>query len=75
MRTGQEYPDVYSGKFSIESWSRIVHALETYCITEEQALKKQNVGDREWQELSEYEDIKRYIEMFILPLDRSHGTR
>ena len=74
MKTGQPHQDVYTGRFSIKTWSRIVHALETYCITEEQALKQKNVGDREWQELSEYEDISRYITMFILPLGKSNET-
>ena len=74
MRTGQEYPDVYSGKFS-ESWSRIVHALETYCITEEQLYQTERWGQRVARTLRIRRPQTAHIEMFILPLDRSHGTR
>ena len=64
----EEYPNLYNGKFSVENWSRIVHALKSYVISEETTLRTQNVGDREWQELSDYSGLARDIELFVLPL-------
>ena len=64
----EEYPNLYNGKFSVENWSRIVHALKSYVISEETTLRTQNVGDREWQELNDYSGLARDIELFILPL-------
>ena len=55
-----------NGRLMSEDWSRIVHALETYCITEEASLKKQNVGDREWQELCDYERLTNHIKTYII---------
>ena len=56
----------HNGRLMPEDWSRIVHALETYCIVEEATLKKQNVGDREWQELSDYETLTHQIKTYII---------
>ena len=64
----EEYPNLYNGKFSVENWRRIVHALQSYVIAEEANLRTQNIGDREWQELSEYSGLARDIELFVLPL-------
>ena len=64
----EEYPNLYNGKFSVEDWSRIVHALQSYVIAEEANLRRQNVGDREWQEVSEYSGLARDIELFVLPI-------
>ena len=64
----EEYPNLYNGKFSVENWSRIVHALKSYVISEETTLRTQNVGDREWQELNDYSGLARDIELFVLPL-------
>ena len=55
-----------NGRLMSEDWSRIVHALETYCITEEASLKKQHVGDREWQELCDYERLTNHIKTYII---------
>ena len=63
----EEYPNLYNGKFRVENWSRIVHALKSYVISEEATLRTQNVGDREWQELSDYSGLARDIEFFVLP--------
>ena len=64
----EEYPNLYNGKFGVKDWSRIVHALKSYVISEEANLRRQNVGDKEWQELSDYSGLARDIELFILPL-------
>ena len=56
--------------FSVEDWRTIVHALKTYVISEEEALKKQNVGDREWEALNRQKDIIGHIELYVLPGER-----
>ena len=63
----EEYPNLYNGKFSVKDWSRIVHALQSYVISEEANLRRQNVGDREWQEVNEYSGLARDIELYVLP--------
>ena len=63
----EEYPNLYNGKFSVKDWSRIVHALQSYVISEEANLRRQNIGDREWQEVSEYSGLARDIELYVLP--------
>ena len=52
--------------FSSDDWSRILFALQTYVINQEQVLSKQNVGDREWQELESYTSLINDIEIYIL---------
>ena len=64
----EEYPNLYNGKFSVKDWSRIVHALQSYVISEEANLRRKNVGDREWQELNDYSGLARDIELYVLPL-------
>ena len=68
----EEYPNLYNGKFSVEDWSRIVHALKSYVITQEEVIRTKNVGDREWQELEEYSTIARDIEYYIISLGNSN---
>ena len=57
-------------QFKEEDWERIVHALKSYVIREEEVLKSQNLGDREWQELISYSHLAADIELFILPMKR-----
>ena len=64
--------DVFNGRFSTEDWSRIVHALKSYVITQEEVIRTKNVGDREWQELEEYSTIARDIEYYIISLGNSN---
>ncbi len=52
--------------FSTNDWTRILFALQTYVINQESVLSKQNVGDREWQELESYTSLINDIELYIL---------
>ena len=52
--------------FSTNDWSRILFALQTYVINQEYVLSKQNVGDREWEELEAYTSLINDIEMYVL---------
>ena len=61
-------PGQVNGSLVEEDWQRIIHALKSYVIREEETLKTQNVGDREWQELISYSSLAADIELFILPL-------
>ena len=70
MITNGNYPVLLNGSFSVEDWRTIVHALKTYVISEEEALKKQNVGDREWEALNRQKDIIGHIELYVLPGER-----
>ena len=67
MITNGNYPVLLNGSFSVEDWGILVHALKTYVIREEEALKTQNVGDREWDQINRYKDIIGHIELYILP--------
>lgn len=55
-----------NAKFDKEDWARIINALQTYVIVEEEALKSRNVGDKEWNALVEYETLIRDIQFYII---------
>ena len=59
-----------SGSFKSDDWERIAFALLSYYDQQYAALKKENVGDRVWDELSEYKRIMDDIETFILAKNR-----
>ena len=64
--------DVFTGQLSTKDWLRIVHALKSYVIAQEEILRTKNVGDREWQELQDYSALARDIEYYILSLDKTN---
>ena len=70
MITNDNYPVLLNGSFSAENWSRIVHALQSYVISEEEVLKTQNASDREWDAIERQKDIIRHIELYVLPGER-----
>ena len=70
MITNGNYPVLLNGSFSVEDWGILVHALKTYVISEEKNLKSQNASDREWTNLSRYNDIIGHIELYVLPSER-----
>ena len=72
MTTQCKMEDVFNGKFSTEDWLRIIQALKSYVINQEEVLRTKNVGDREWQELEEYSTIARDIEYYVISLDKSN---
>ena len=59
-----------SGSFKADDWERIAFALLFYYDQQYAALQKENVGDRVWDELSEYKRIMDDIETFILAKHR-----
>lgn len=50
-------------------WQRILLALESYVIHEETKLKGKNAGDREWQQLEEYNTLIRDIQLYCIGRD------
>ena len=64
-----EMPDVNHVVYSKRVWKLIHHALTSYVIERENQLRTENVGDREWNELFDYNDIINDIELHILPED------
>ncbi len=64
-----DLPDLHSVRYSKRIWKLVHHALTSYVIDREEQLRTQNVGDREWNELFDYNDIIRDIELHILPED------
>ena len=64
-----EYPDIHTVGYSKRAWKLIRHALTSYVIEREEQLRTENVGDKEWNELFDYNDIIRDIELHILPED------
>lgn len=49
-----------------EDWRMILHALQSYVIQREEHLKTINAGDREWNEVVEYEKLIKDIETYKL---------
>ena len=47
-------------------WELILHALQCYVIQREEFLSTQNVGDREWNELAEYNKLITDIQVYRL---------
>ena len=58
--------DQFVASFSQEDWRRIVHALRTYVINEEEILTTQNVGDREWDRVAAYGVLANDINLYVL---------
>jgi len=55
-------------KFQIsdDEYQTIVRALKTYVIVEEIKLTSTNVGDKEWTELSKFENLIHKIEFYLI---------
>ena len=51
---------------SDDDWQIILRALQTYVIIEENKLSNSNVGDREWNELSKFENLIKEIEYYLI---------
>ena len=64
-----DYPDIHTVAYSKRVWKLIHHALTSYVIERENRLRTENVGDKEWNELFDYNDIIKDIELHILPED------
>ena len=47
-------------------WEQVVTALEYYINHRTQDLQSRNVGDKEWQEVADFEGTLRDIEFYIL---------
>jgi hypothetical protein len=58
--------DQFVASFSQEDWRRVVHALQTYVINEEESLSTQNVGDREWDRVAAYGVLANDINLYVL---------
>jgi len=54
-----------------EDWMRVHNALRCYIIQREQKLSSTNCGDREWQDLCQYECLERDIDRLIIGVN--HG--
>ena len=61
---------IINAKFSVEDWERIVHALQSYVIANEELLKQRNCGDREWDNLLSYSTLAKDLELFVLPMEK-----
>ena len=48
-------------------WALIRKALNEYKITLEQKLIKENVGDKEWDEVYDLEDLVKSIDLYVIP--------
>ena len=51
---------------SRDDWEKIVFALQSYVIDEEEKLVRKNAGDSEWTALTDYEILIRDIQLYIL---------
>lgn len=64
MNSLNNYP---ISNLSRDQWDQIVNALTFFIRVQTDELKKHNVGDREWQELCNYESTLRDIRFYVLP--------
>ena len=54
------------GVFDEESWEMIIDAL-LYFVQEQTAeMEKRNLGDKEWQWLSDYETLVNDIQLYVV---------
>jgi len=56
----------FIASFNKSDWQKITTALKTYVIQKEEYLKTRNVGDREWNEVDEYNVLINDIELYVL---------
>jgi len=50
-------------------WDQIVNALTFFIRTQGDELEKHNVGDKEWQELRDYEGTLNDILFYVLSIN------
>ena len=50
-------------------WQKILLALETYVIHEEDRLRMMNARETDWQHLSEFETLIKDIQMYCIGRD------
>ena len=59
-------PEMYSVRYSVQEWDRIVDALVHYVQSKTEDLIADHGGtDREWQDLQYYADIVRDINLMV----------
>lgn len=57
-----------------KQWEQVVNALTFFIDVQTEELRKQNVGDREWQELKDYEGTLNDILFYVLHRDNKFET-
>ena len=55
--------------FDKEDWQKILDAMNYFIRCQQEELSKRNVGDKEWQELMEYEAIAMDILLYVIGSD------
>tara|TARA_R110002050_G_scaffold297707_1_gene459586 strand:- start:443 stop:640 length:198 start_codon:yes stop_codon:yes gene_type:complete len=55
--------------FDKEDWQKILDAMNYFIRCQQEELSKRNVGDKEWQELMEYEAIATDILLYVIGND------
>ena len=53
-------------KLSSDQWEQVISALDFYISVKRGELEAFNAGDREWQELVDYENTLKDIQYYIL---------
>ena len=54
------------GVFDEESWEMIIDALLYFVQEQTTEMKKHNLGDKEWQWLSDYETLVNDIQLYVV---------
>ena len=60
-------------KLSSDQWEQVISALRFYISVKTGELQAFNAGNREWQELVDYENTLRDIEYYILMKDLTNN--
>ena len=64
------YNSQYIGNLSRKQWEQIVNALTYFVRHQTEELKQHNVGDREWQQVEDYQRTLNDILFHILPQNK-----
>ncbi len=52
--------------FNRSDWQKILNSMTFFIRCQQEELSNHNVGDREWNELNEYEAIANDILLYVL---------
>jgi hypothetical protein len=58
--------ETFIGNFAEEDWERVLKSLAFFISHEERVLCNNNCGDREWEELAQFQTLKRDIELYVI---------
>ena len=65
------FNNVKAIELNTHKWALIRKALEEYKTRLESQLIKENVGDREWDEVYDLEELVKSIDLYVIPPEKN----